>query len=156
MLQNPFEKIIELLDRSGAEYRVMEHEDVFTSEEAARVRGLEGKTGAKALLLKSGSDVFLLVLPGNRKLDNKKARNLLGVRDIRFATPEEVEEISGAKIGAVYPLGPVMGIRMFVDITLAQNEYIAFNPGVHHKSVIISFSEYQKAVNPVLADLVKD
>ena len=42
--------IRELLDDSRVEYRIFEHEPVYTSEQASRVRGVELKTGVKALV----------------------------------------------------------------------------------------------------------
>ena len=129
----PFYRILLLLQQHGAEFELVEHEPVFTSEQAAGIRGLELKNGAKSLLLKVDDDFLMFVLPGDRKLDTKKLKKLTGSKRIRFATPTEVEEITGTKIGAVYPFGIIAEVEMYVDQSLAENEIIAFNPGVHDK-----------------------
>jgi Ala-tRNA(Pro) deacylase len=149
----PFYRIILLLQQNDAQFELIEHEPVFTSEQAANIRGLGLKNGAKSLLLKVEDDFIMFVLPGDRKLDTKKLKDLTGAKRIRFATPEEVEEITGTKIGAVYPFGAIAEVEMYVDQTLAENEVIAFNPGVHDKSIIMQWSEYEKSVKPQLVDI---
>src|SRR5688572_13873603 len=104
-MNTPFEKIIQLLDSNNIQYRLVEHQPVFTSEEAAKVRGFELKQGAKSLILKSPDGFVMAVVPGNKKLDSKKLKKILGVKDIRFATAEEVKQVAGVEIGAVYPFG---------------------------------------------------
>lgn len=51
--------IKELLNSNGITYEVSEHEPVYTSEQAAKVRGVELKTGVKALVLKQRKEVLL-------------------------------------------------------------------------------------------------
>lgn len=151
-----FEQLQKFLDDKHIHYELIEHEPVFTSEQAAAIRGLGLQNGAKSLLLKVNNEYMMFVLPGNRKLDSKKVKQLTGSKKIRFATPEEVLEVTGTQIGAVYPFGEIAAVKMVVDKRLAENEIIAFNPGVHHKSVIMKWSEYQKATDPTLVDMSQE
>ncbi len=151
-MKNPFESIITHLDSRQISYELLEHEPVYTSKQAARIRGLGLKNGAKSLLLKVNGDFIMFVLPGNEKLDSKKLKNITGSKKIRFASPQEVEEITGTQIGAVYPFGEIAGVPMFVDQKLAENEIIAFNPGVHDKSIIMKWTEYRKAAIAEILD----
>ncbi len=146
-------KIIEMLTQFNADFELVEHEPVYTSEQAASIRGLGLENGAKSLLLKVNNDFKMFVLPGNQKLDSKKVKMVTSAKKIRFATPEEVEDITGTQIGAVYPFGIIAGVPMYVDEKLAQNEIIAFNPGVHNKSIIMRWSEYKKVTNCKLVDI---
>ena len=63
-----FERVEALLRSVGAEFRVLHHEPVFTSEEAARVRGVELSSGAKALVCKADDRFLVFVLPADRRL----------------------------------------------------------------------------------------
>lgn len=150
---DPFYRIILLLQQQGVDYELVEHEPVYTSEQAANIRGLGLKNGAKSLLLKANDDFYMFVLPGDRKIDSKKIKTLLGVKDIRFATPTEVEEITGTQIGAVYPFGLIAEVVMYVDQSLAENEIIAFNPGVHDKSIIMKWTSYEEVTKAKLVDI---
>ena len=153
MNKNPYTQLVELFSSNNVEYELIEHEPVYTSSEAANIRGLGLKNGAKSLLLKIDDQFMMFVLPGDQKLDSKKLKILTGSKKIRFASPEEVEEITGTQIGAVYPFGEIAGVPMYVDIKLAENEIIAFNPGVHDKSIIMKWSEYKKCLNTNLVDI---
>src|SRR5262249_36038455 len=75
-----FERLQERLERGGVAFTVTRHEPVFTSEQAAAVRGTPLASGAKALVVRAGEGFVLLVLPADRKLDSRKARAGLGVK----------------------------------------------------------------------------
>src|SRR5690242_6428109 len=100
-----FERIDEKLRQAGISFTVLRHAPVYTSEEAAVVRGTPLSSGAKALIVKAGEGFVLLVLPADRKLDNRKARAGLGVKAFRFASREEVERLTGLQPGAIPPFG---------------------------------------------------
>lgn len=152
-MENPYEKIIGILDGGGVEYEIAEHEPVYTSEDAARVRGESMNSGAKSLLLKTDNGFVLAVLPGGKRLSSKKVKSLLGLKSFRFATPEEVKETMGCEIGACYPFGKVIGVRMIVDDSLLENEEISFNPGLHDKTVKIRTKDYLSVSDAEIADI---
>src|SRR5262245_64856413 len=104
-----FERIEERLSARGVAFTVSRHEPVFTSEQAAAVRGVALGSGAKALVVKAGEAFVLFVLPADRKLDSKKARAATGVRELRFATKEEVLQWTGLAPGSIPPFGSLFG-----------------------------------------------
>lgn len=150
---NPFEEIVKLLDKNNIKYDLIEHEPVFTSGQAAKVRNEPLRQGAKSLLLKTKNGFLLAVLPGDKKLCSKKLRKNCFIKDFRFAYPEEVKTIMGCEIGACYPFGNILNLRTIVDKTLAENEFIALNPGVHNKSIKMKYKDYYALVKPETADL---
>lgn len=152
-MQNPYKEIIKLLNSQTIEYEILEHEPICTSRQAAKIRGVSLQQGAKSLLLKAGDKFILVVLPGDKKLDSKKLKQKLGIKNLRFATPGEVKEIMGCEIGACYPIGTIIGIKPLVDTLLTKNEVISFNPGVHDKSIKIQWSDYQRLTTPELIDI---
>src|SRR5439155_12148755 len=81
-----FDRLHERLQQGGVTFTVLRHEPVYSSEQAAAVRGTPLSSGAKALVVKAGERFVLLVLPADRKLDSRKARDGLAVRALRFAT----------------------------------------------------------------------
>src|SRR6516165_7401424 len=101
MAEPVFDRLHAWLSQSGVPFTVLRHEPVFTSEQAAAVRGTPLASGAKALVVKAGDRFVLLVLPADRKLDNRKAREAFGVRALRFATKEEVLSLTGLQPGSI-------------------------------------------------------
>jgi Ala-tRNA(Pro) deacylase len=148
-----FERLESWLTAQLVPFTVLRHEPVFTSEQAAAVRGTPLASGAKALLVKAGDAFRLLVLPADRKLDNRKARTALGVKALRFATREEVAHWTGLEPGAIPPFGSVFGLPTACDPKLAENAAINFNAGDHAISVSMSYADYVAVEKPALLDI---
>ncbi len=150
---NPYDEITKLL--SDVDYQLIEHEHVITSDDAARVRGLSKSEGMKSLVLRADDKLILVVVRADNKLHSKKVRHHFGVREVRFATPEQVLETMGVEVGACYPFGAVPGIEMIIDETLAHNEFVSFNPGIHTKTIRMKWQDYERAVKPTLVGVIK-
>jgi Ala-tRNA(Pro) deacylase len=117
------------------------------------VRGVPLASGAKALVLKAGDAFVLAVVPADRKLDSKKARTALGTRSIRFATREEVEQLTGLQPGSIPPFGSLFGLPTWCDPALGDSASINFNAGDHAISVQMTYADYVALERPALAGL---
>jgi len=145
-----FERIETFLKQSGASFTVSRHEPVFTSEQAAAVRGTSLASGAKALVIKAGEKFVHIVLPADRKLDSKKARDVFGVKSIRFASKQEVEQLTGLQPGSIPPFGSLFNLPTYCDPALGENPSINFNAGDHAISVQMSYADYVAVEKPML------
>src|SRR3989344_5137270 len=105
-----FDKIVDLLSSSNIKYRIIEHEPVFTSEQAAKVRGTELKQGCKALIVRKGKGYAMAVVSGAKEVDLKKLADVLGEESTRLAGADEVKKVSDCHIGAVPPFCNLFGI----------------------------------------------
>jgi prolyl-tRNA editing enzyme YbaK/EbsC (Cys-tRNA(Pro) deacylase) len=143
------ESIRNFLTNTKIAFVEKDHEPTFTSEESARARGEELHHGGKALLLKT-DDVFrLFVLPADRKLDSAAVKRELGVKKTRFATADELRELTGLVPGSVPPFGPpILPFELFVDAEIRANPRIAFNAGSLTTSIILSVSDYLAVAKP--------
>src|SRR5947208_11603099 len=112
------------LKQNGAPFTVLHHEPVFTSEQAAAVRGTSLASGAKALVVKAGEEFVLLVLPADRKLDSRKAREALRVKALRFASKEEVQSLTALQPGSIPPFGSQFQLETYCDPALGENASI--------------------------------
>src|SRR5207253_4468530 len=135
MSASVFERLEEKLRQAAVAFTVTRHKPVFTSEEAAAVRSAPLASGAKALVVKAGDVFALLVIPADRRLDSKKARANLGAKSIRFATREEVEQLTGLQPGSIPPFGSLFGLATWCDPALGAQTTINFNAGDHAISV---------------------
>ena len=149
MSASVFERLQERLLQAGVAFTVSTHEPAYTSEQAAAVRGTSLASGAKALVLKAGDGFVLLVLPADRKLDSRKARAALGVKALRFATKEEVQELTGLQPGSIPPFGSLFGLSTCCDPALAENASINFNAGDHATSVQMTYVDYLRTEKPI-------
>lgn len=144
-----FDRIKNLLDSSNIQYREVQHEPTRTSVESAKARGEDLAVGGKALLLKVGDQYKLFVLSAAKKLDSQKIRNYFGEQKIRFASPEELNSLTGLVPGAVPPFGrPITEFELYVDISIVDNSKIAFNAASLTTSIVMSSKDYLALVTP--------
>src|ERR1700722_5291075 len=137
------------LSSEGVSFREVHHEPTRTSEDSARARGEELRVGGKALLIKV-DDVFrLFVLSADRKLDSAAVKRQFSARKTRFATPEELANLTGLVPGSVPPFGqPVLPFPLYVDPSVFANERIAFNAGSLTDSIVMQVSDYRRLARP--------
>lgn len=151
-----FERICQLLESQEIKYDVLRHEPVYTSEEAAAVRGTPLASGAKALICKGDNEVVMFVLPADRKLASREIRREHKWRKLRFLGREEVLELTGLQPGSIPPFGSLFGLPTFCDSRLGQNERINFNAGDHSISVSMSYDDYVRVESPVIGSVATE
>ena len=145
------QKIIELLQSNECWYESFEHAPILTSEEAALTRpGYSLKQGAKAIIIRikrSNKDKFfaMLVFPADCKFDVNKIKSYFSAKDVRFATNEEVAELTnGVQSGGVPPFGHLFKLPVYVAPQLFANDKIAFNAGDRSFSIAMNTTNYEK------------
>lgn len=143
------EKIRDLLNSKSIEFREVHHEPTQTSEESAQARGEDLSIGGKGLVLKIDNTFKLFVLSAARKLDSVAIKDYFHTRSTRFATVDELMELTGLAPGSVPPFGsPILSLELYVDNSIVSNEKIAFNAGSLTDSIIISTKDYLDIAHP--------
>jgi Ala-tRNA(Pro) deacylase len=150
MTASVLERIGQLLDSKTVPYDVLHHRPVYTSQEAAEVRGTSLSSGAKALVCKADTQFVLIVLPADRRLDSKRIRAHEGIRSLRFADREEIEQLTGLTPGAIPPFGSLFAMPTWCDEGLAHEERINFNAGDHAISISMTSADYLAVEQPRL------
>jgi len=137
------------LSAEGVSFREVHHEPTRTSEDSARARGEDLRVGGKALLIKVDDVYRLFVLSADRKLDSAAVKRHFSARKTRFATPEELLELTGLVPGSVPPFGqPLLPFPLYVDPSVFANERIAFNAGSLTDSIVMPAGDYRRLAAP--------
>lgn len=151
------EQIQALLKKHNVAYQEFHHKPVRTSEEAASLRnGYTLSQGAKAIIItakysKNDRRYVMLVLPGDKRINGKKVRKVIGAKSFSFATEEEVLKVTGGVLpGGVPPFGNIFDIPVYVDESLGENQRIVFNAGDRSYSIGMNYSDFVNIVNPIL------
>src|SRR5580704_18019088 len=134
------ERLRRLLVERGVSFREVEHAPTLTSVESAAARGEPLGVGAKALLLRTDDVYRLFVLPADLRLDSASVKRHLALKRLRFATAEELLELTGLVPGSVPPFGePVLPFPLLADTTIGERyERVAFNAGTLTNSFIMT------------------
>ena len=146
-----FEAIRKFLDRNQIDYRPIHHDPTPTSLDSARARGEELVIGGKAIVLKVDDTFRLVVLSAARRLHSKAIKTYFGAKKTRFATVEELEELTGLVPGAVPPFGrPILDLSLYLDQDITSNDRIAFNAGSLTDSIIMKMEDYLRVAQPTI------
>ena len=153
-----YHNITSWLSEQEISFKNLQHPPTYTSEQSAEYRGEALSVGAKAIVYKIEKAYYLFVLPANRNLDTKKIKQYFKdqgrkAKKTRFATPEELDTLTGLVPGSVPPFGPpILEMELFVDEAILQNEKVAFNAGSLTDSVIMSRADYVEMAKGTMFD----
>lgn len=145
-----FSRLESFLASQGVPFDVLRHEPVFTSQQAAAVRGTALSSGAKALVCKGDDRFVMFVVPADRKLASSQIRRARGWRKLRFANREEVMRLTGLEPGSIPPFGSLFELPTLCDDALGENERINFNAGDHAISISMTYADYIRVERPEL------
>ena len=150
MTTDVLDRIRDLLKKGGVDFREVHHEPTYTSEESARARGEDLAIGAKAILAKTDASFRLFVVSANAKLDSTAIKRELRLKKVRFATPEELLELTGLVPGSVPPFGePILPFPLYCDSELGKTSYlVAFNAGSLTVSIVMAAADWDRVARP--------
>lgn len=145
--------VTKVLDAHGLQALEFEAGSTPTSQMAAARIGCEVGQIAKSMLFKGKDGKFrLIVCAGDRRVDNRKLKDALGVK-ARFASSEETEAITGFKPGGVCPFG-LVGVDILIDSSLQRFATIYPAAGNDASGVPMSFAELQQITNAGVCDVM--
>jgi len=123
--------ITEYLDELDVPYKIKHHaKPVFTSEEAAKERGVRLSQIIKTMLLMDRDEVVVAVLPAHKRLDVKKLKKLSGHKNLQFMGRESIEKQTGLVVGAIAPVGKILERwARFVDPSVFEEEFVDISSG---------------------------
>ncbi|MDZ7281801.1 prolyl-tRNA synthetase associated domain-containing protein [Sphingomonas sanguinis] len=133
------------LDRAGIAVEKLEHPPVFTVDESAAIHAALPAAHTKNLFLKDKhKNLWLVVLPSDRRADLKAYAELLGAGKFSFGKAEEMEQVLGVSPGAVTPLAIVNAapgaVSLVFDAAFEQAERIAVHPLRNTATVALPFA----------------
>ncbi len=149
-------RIRALLDGAGVDYRYVEHDPTRTSEESAAARGEVLEVGGKSIVLKVGDTFRVCVLSAARQLNSNRVRRHFKESRARFASRDELLDLTGLVPGCVPPFGPpILTPPNCLDEAFLENDRIAFNAGSLTCSIVMPLEHYLELARPEVFDFSK-
>ena len=123
-------------------FEVIPHRRAFTSLQEARELGVAAEAVLKTVALCSGGKYVLAVLPASRRLELRLVREMLGDPGARLASEAELQaDFPGYELGALPPLGSLLGVPLVVDPEVLEHERVLFAAGTETESVQVTTAE---------------
>lgn len=122
----------EFLNKSGVNYEITEHKAVFNMEELGEVKFPYPEFDAKNLFVRDDKkqNYYLITVKGDKRVNLKEFRKKYGLRNLSFASAEELMKIMGLTPGSVTPLGLLNDEEHIVKFYL-DSEFNGTLIGVH-------------------------
>lgn len=138
--------LLAYFDELGLETTTVDHEPVFTVEEARRLRGELPGTHTKSLFLRNKKGgMWLLTTAADLEIDLKRLGDSLGAGRLGFASPERLMTHLGVIPGAVTPFAVVNDaagdVMVALDGAMLENEPLHFHPLDNARTTAISTAD---------------
>lgn len=143
--QQLFDRLAEL----GIAHRTVEHEPVFTVEQAKQHRGeLPGHHIKNLFLRNKKEEMWLVVALEDRRIDLKQLGETLGAGRLSFGSPERLRTYLGVEPGSVTPLSVINDtehkVTLVLDRGLEQGGPINAHPLTNTMTSALSLADLQR------------
>jgi Ala-tRNA(Pro) deacylase len=134
--------VTEHLEQRGSAFELLPHRPAATSTDEARALGIDAGEVLKTLAVRTGPGYVLAVIPASCRLDLHLVRDALGDHQARLASEEELgRDFPGYQLGALPPLGALLGSQVFLDPEVLEHDLVVFAAGTQTESVRIRTRE---------------
>jgi len=142
-----FTKIVTLLEKHQASFRVIEHPAEGRTDLISAIRGNAPEQAAKAMVLQviAGAEparYVLAIVPGDSRVNFKAVAKLMGGKKSSFAPPEVAHQLTECVMGAVPPFSFNPLLTLLVDRRMAKAGTLFFNAGELDKSIALNAEDY--------------
>ena len=101
---------------------------------------------AKSLSFKLKDRTILIVVAGDKKIDNAKYKAFFNEK-AQMLKYDEVEEKIGHKVGGVCPFGVNSDVDIYLDVSLKAYNYVYPACGEENNAIKIGVKELEKIIN---------
>lgn|GEM_PF-1668025 len=127
-----------------------------TAMAASEELGVGVERIVKSIVLSAAGDPVIALLPGNRRVDFKKAAGVLGAGKVRLANPGSVLEWTGYPVGAVPPLGHRKKFPVLMDRQIPAEGNIYPSAGETTNVFKTTFQELERLTGAQVCGISKE
>jgi Cys-tRNA(Pro) deacylase len=156
-LPEPVQRVARFLREATVEARIEEFVDgTPTAEDAARAVGCALGQIVKSLVFLCDGRTVLVMVPGDRRADQRKIAAAGGCGRAKVAGAEDVQRATGFEPGAVapFPLPAIEGV--FVDQALLAHEVVWIGAGSRRHMAAIAPADLVRLTRARAIDAVAD
>ena len=148
--------VSEYLERNHARYTWLPHPTAYTAQEEAAAAHVPGHEWAKTVVCFADDQPILAVVPAPFAVDLTRLQQSAHAATVRLAKEKEFASLYlDCELGAMPPLGPLYGQRVFVDKRLTMDAEVSFSAGSHHDAIRMPYREFERIVQPTVAEFAQ-
>ncbi|MCA1674565.1 MAG: YbaK/prolyl-tRNA synthetase associated domain-containing protein [Actinobacteria bacterium] len=147
LINSTYDRLIGLLDASGARYRIIEHAPEGRTDIASALRNNSLAQAAKSMVVrvsmtKNKGKYLLAVISGDKYVDLAKLSQLVGGTKAAFAAREVAERLTASVSGSIPPFSFNLELQLIVDKSLLVHGEIFFNAARLDQSIALHMADY--------------
>lgn len=137
--------LVDYLQRSRAQYSLMDVPAAYTAEESARLGRIAPRKFAKVVMVRVDSELAMVVMPAHYHLATNALREELSVRNVELATERDFRrQFPRCELGAIPPFGHLFGLRAFLINAFDEFGDVFCKSGTHNEIIRMSCSEFRR------------
>jgi Cys-tRNA(Pro) deacylase len=142
------------LEAAGVPFQVVRTEIARSAEESAGFQGIPVGSLLRSILVRRGADDFFFVLvPGGRRFNWPKLRQLLGTNRLTLPTEEEAKAETGYVRGAITPFGARRPWPVIADASIEGLDVVAIGGGARGVNVHLAPADLVRATDAQVVDI---
>ena len=145
-------RLIDCLNNSRISYEILHHPAAFTAQTIAAVEHIKGHHHAKVVMVKSGDQHLMAVLPADHRIDIPKLEKITGEPASVQNEKEFGSLFPDCAVGTMPPFGNLYDVPTYVDKTLTEDDYIVFEAGTYTDAIKLRYQDYEQIAKPRVED----
>lgn len=149
------QNVVEFFQQQHKPVQILTFEDTSTVAKAAESLGVTHGEIAKSLLFKVKDDFVMIVMAGDKRLDNRKFKDVFQTK-AKMPEMDEVMAVTGHPVGGVCPFGLPQPMPIYLDQSLQAYERVFPAAGEVNAAVELKVNELQEITGGQWVDVAKD
>jgi Ala-tRNA(Pro) deacylase len=140
------------LEHQGVAFQELHHRSAFTAQTMAQREHVSGHRVAKVVVVMADGRPVELIVPATRRVVLEWVRALLGAREVRLASEEELGRyFTDCELGAMPALRHWRDVEVLMDTSMQVDGEVVFPAGTHEDAVRVPCQDWLRQVNPRVA-----
>lgn len=149
----PINTLTRFLDDNEVKYVTIRHSIAYTTQEIAESAHIPGNEMAKTVMVRLDDVLAMAVVRGTDRVDMDLLRGVAGASKAELASENQFQgKFPGVEPGAMPPFGNLFDMPVYVDEGLTRDRRIAFNAGTHSELIQLDYIDFQRLVQPTIAN----
>lgn len=137
----------------GIDYEKFYHPSMKNAVDVLQHLGLQLTDSIPTLIMKADSSFIAVLLRGDMRMDSKKIKKHLRIKNLRMASREEFIEVTGLPVGAARVFNPELAA--LIDSQVFEQDYLMGGSGVFDCTIKYKCADLRKIPNCEVMDLTK-
>ena len=137
------ESVEEFLKENNKDIKILTFEDTSTVAIAAESLGVTTGEIAKSLLFKIQDSFLMILMAGDKRIDNRKFKDNFNAK-AKMPEADEVVAVTGHPVGGVCPFGLIQPIPIYLDYSLQAYDHVFPAAGAPNSAMKLNVDELKE------------